>query len=514
MKTKHEDRVRIAAYGDFQTPPALASQVCRLLAETIEPPACIVEPNCGVGNLLFAAHTTFPNAARSIGVEINPAYVARARARALSRANRQMIEIIEGDFFNTDWQTIIAACPEPLLVVGNPPWVTNTHLSRLNSSNAPRKSNEQGFAGYDAITGKSNFDISEWMLVRLLEWLDGRSATLAMLCKTSVARKVLAHAWRSGRRMTSANMYSIDAREHFGAAVDACLLVCTLAQSPSCQECSVFEGLSERRCISAIGYSNGQLIADIDLYRRSIELAGPERYKWRSGVKHDCSRVMELRCRNSSYVNSLDENVDIEDDYVFPLFKSADIARGRLQEPMRYMLITQRKVGDDTRIIQRLAPRTWQYLQSHAQMLDARRSSIYTRQPRFAMFGVGQYTFAPWKVAVSGLYKDPVFRVVPPFSGKPSVLDDTCYFVACASDEEATYIASLLNSEPASQFYRALMFADAKRPITIDLLRRLDLAAVARSLGRESMFDTFQQERTGAGQRAPALATVQPALFT
>ena len=191
---------------------------------------------------------------------------------------------------------------------------------------------------------------------------------------------------------------------------------------------------------------------------------------------------MELRYRNSGYVNGLDENVDIEDDYVFPLFKSADVARARLHEPTRYLLITQRKVGDDTRIIQRLAPRTWQYLQAHAQMLDARRSSIYTKQPRFAMFGVGQYTFAPWKVAISGLYKDPVFRVLPPYGGKPSVVDDTCYFVTCASDEEATCVASLLNSEPASQFYHALMFADAKRPITVDLLRRLDLAAVARSL--------------------------------
>ncbi len=59
-----------------------------------------------------------------------------------------------------------------------------------------------------------------------------------------------------------------------------------------------------------------------------------------------------------------------------------------------------------------------------------------------------------------------------------------------------------------------LTFPDAKRPITIDLLRRLDLAAVARLLGRESMFDTFQKGRTDAGQRTPALATVQPALFT
>ena len=48
------------------------------------------------------------------------------------------------------------------------------------------------------MTGKSNFDISEWMLIRLLEALQGRRATIAMLCKTATARKVLRHAWLNG----------------------------------------------------------------------------------------------------------------------------------------------------------------------------------------------------------------------------------------------------------------------------------------------------------------------------
>jgi len=48
-----------------------------------------------------------------------------------------------------------------------------------------------------------------------------------------------------------------------------------------------------------------------------------------------------------------------------------------------------------------------------------------------------------------------------------------------------------------------LAFPDAKRPITIDLLRRLDLAAVARSLGRESMFDTFQKRASGRRTARP-----------
>jgi hypothetical protein len=42
-----------------------------------------------------------------------------------------------------------------------------------------------------------------------------------------------------------------------------------------------------------------------------------------------------------------------------------------------------------------------------------------------------------------------------------------------------------LNSEPARGFFSALVFWDAKRPITIDVLRRLDLRALACELGSD-----------------------------
>ena len=77
-----------------------------------------------------------------------------------------------------------------ILVIGNPPWVTNSDLGQLGSNNLPTKTNFQGLRGFDARTGKSNFDISEWILVRLIEALPPDGA-IAMLCKTMTARKVL-----------------------------------------------------------------------------------------------------------------------------------------------------------------------------------------------------------------------------------------------------------------------------------------------------------------------------------
>jgi hypothetical protein len=120
------------------------------------------------------------------------------------------------------------------------------------------------------------------------------------------------------------------------------------------------------------------------------------------------------------------------------------------------------------------------------------------------VFGVGDYTFAPWKVCISGFYKKLQFATVGPYQGKPVVLDDTSYFLSCQSEQEAHFIAELLNSRPAREFYSAFVFWDAKRPITIDMLRRLDLSALARELGAEDTWDRFQLKKR-KGQEARQL---------
>ena len=43
----------------------------------------------------------------------------------------------------------------------------------------------------------------------------------------------------------------------------------------------------------------------------------------------------------------------------------------------------------------------------------------------------------------------------------------------------------LLCDEAAQEFFKAFIFWDAKRPVTIDLLKRLDLLALAKELGSE-----------------------------
>ena len=478
-----KDRKKIE-YGDFQTPLGLAKEVCSLLAGQGITPKSVVEPTCGRGSFLTAALGTFPSVRRAIGVDINIDHVAAAR-NSLKSFHAVDWEVRCADYFSTDWEALIQPLPDPLLILGNPPWATNSDLALLDSSNLPEKSNFQARRGIEAITWGGNFDISEWMLLQVFKWMSGRESTLAMLCKTSVARRVLCYLWESHQSVGQASMYAIDSMRHFGVSVDACLLVLSGETRMGDATCHVYESLDSPRLNSKLGFRGGRLVTDVDLYERWEGLLSSSGVKWRSGIKHDCAKVMELRGVGSmgEYENGMGELVNLEEYYLYPMLKSSDLAKMPEVNPARFMLVPQSFVGQETDSIEETAPLTWDYLQAHGSLLAARRSSVYRGKPRFSVFSVGGYSFTDWKVAVSGFYKNVRFRAVGPSEGRPVVLDDTCYFLPCPSQESAENIAWILNTPFAQELLSVFLFSDSKRPVTAGILQRVDLVALANEVG-------------------------------
>jgi hypothetical protein len=205
---------------------------------------------------------------------------------------------------------------------------------------------------------------------------------------------------------------------------------------------------------------------------------------------------MEFVRDGNKYRNGYGEIVELEENYLYSMLKGSEVANGALVGPKRRMLVTQKFIGEDTNTIKDVAPKTWEYLTSHAEALDKRRSSIYKERPRFSIFGVGDYSFADWKVAIAGLYKRLLFRAIGPVENKPVVFDDTVYFIPCEGEEQAQALKSLLNSEVAREFLEAFIFWDSKRPVTINVLRRLNLVALAKELCDKNFiqreFSTYQ----------------------
>lgn len=469
--------------GDFQTPIALARDVCaRLVAHGVRP-ASVLEPTCGRGAFLGAALEAFPAARSFLGLELREEHLDEA-ARLLGDAlGRGRLSLRREDLFRVDWPAVLQGLPSPVLVLGNPPWVTNAALGVLGSGNLPPKVNAEGLRGLEARTGRSNFDISEWLLLRLLEGLAPLpGSALAMLVKTSVARRVLAQGCRRGLPFGEAHLHGVDALAHFGASVDAALLLLWRRGEAATFQCARWPTLGAERPEGHLAWAGGVLVADRDAFEAARGLRATEPQGWRSGVKHDCAKVLELRPLGEGLRgglrNGLGEAVDVEEEVIFPLLKSSDLAHGRTAI-RRWLLVPQRRLGESPAALRDAAPRAWAYLEGHRDRLDRRRSSIYRGRPPFSLFGIGDYSFSPWKVAISGLYGTPRFVAVGPEEGRPVLFDDTVCFRPCAGEQEARALAALLNGPRAGRYFQAFLFADAKRPVTIALLDGLDLGLLA-----------------------------------
>jgi hypothetical protein len=99
------------------------------------------------------------------------------------------------------------------------------------------------------------------------------------------------------------------------------------------------------------------------------------------------------------------------------------------------------------------------------------------------MFGVGDYSFAPYKVAICGLYKRLQFVLVEPIEEQPVMLDDTSYFLPCETREEASALVGALNGTHAREFFEARVFWDSKRPVNKGVLQSLSIARLLRLEG-------------------------------
>ena len=129
----------------------------------------------------------------------------------------------------------------------------------------------------------------------------------------------------------------------------------------------------------------------------------------------------------------------------------------------------------------------------HQENFNARKSSIYNNKPQFSIFGIGDYSFKPYKVAISGLYKTFHFTLILPQADKPVMLDDTCYLIGFDKIEFAVYALILLNSDTTMQFLQSVTFADAKRTFTKDVLMRIDLLELAKTIDKQNLETELNQ---------------------
>ena len=470
-------------FGDYQTPFDFAEKVCIYLKDYRHiNPSAIVEPTCGVGN--FLKSSLIFNANEYYGIEINPEYCDICR----DSIKNKNVKIINSDFFSFSSKSLIQD-KRQILVIGNPPWVTNSTLSVLDSDNLPIKANFKGLKGIDAITGSSNFDICEYIILQLITEYRNTNTVIAMLCKTSVARNIFKELKRNYINFSSCDIFEFDAEKVFGINASACLLVVQLSENTiSSDVCNVHDFEYPDTLKSQFGYANGQFYSHLDIDTENFD--GHCCFEWRQGIKHDCSKIMELTMQNGTFQNGQKEIVHIEDDIVFPLIKSSMFKAPIIHNFSKYVIVTQKKAREETRHLEHELPKTWKYLNDNIELFEKRKSSIYRDAPLFSMFGVGDYSYSKFKVGVSGFYKQPFFSMLYSDDEKPVMTDDTSYFL-CFDSYDMSYVAMLLlNSAKVKDFLTSIAFLDAKRPYTKKVLERIDFNKIVDTLTIDELIET------------------------
>lgn len=482
-----------AEYGDFQTNTDLANKVAHHLTTKNVSPEIVIEPTCGKGNFIVASLKQFDSVKKVFGIEIYKPYVWESKFNIIDfylnnpSENKPEILIIHSSVFDFDFKTIAKENDtKEILIIGNPPWVTNSKLGSLNSSNLPKKTNFKNHNGLDAMTGKGNFDIAEYITLMMIETFQYQKGNIALLVKNTVIKNIVFDQFSKKYHISEIEKYCIDSKKEFNVSVEASLFYCKLNSNPFF-ECAEFDFYNNSKAKLNFGWLSDKFVSNIDTYSNAGQIDGKCPFVWRQGIKHDCSSIMELDKVNGHFVNGLKEEIKLESDLVYGILKSSDLKNTVIKETRKHTIITQKKVGQETNYIRYDFPKTFQYLSKHQDAFNARKSSIYNNKPPFSIFGVGDYSFKPYKVAISGLYKTFHFTLVLPQNEKPVMLDDTCYMLGFDKLEFAVYSLLLLNSETTVQFLQSITFADAKRTFTKDVLMRIDLLELSQIIDKSEL---------------------------
>ena len=129
---------------------------------------------------------------------------------------------------------------------------------------------------------------------------------------------------------------------------------------------------------------------------------------------------------------------------------------------------------------------------SRTEILLGEKSMEKLRSACVAIFGIGEYSFTKYKIAISGLYKQPHFTYLS--GNKPVMTDDTCYFIG-TNLETLSYLLFVILDNPITYRYLAsIAFSDSKRPFTKDVLQNIDLKRLSQKIGILNIVDIISEK--------------------
>jgi len=235
----------------------------------------------------------------------------------------------------------------------------------------------------------------------------------------------------------------------------------------------------EQLIAKPIGKSNGswQTVKESDVGLGVLE--GENVYKARRGASTEpygvyWLEVVEVMANGELIVCNLPEKGKrkirkveerIEADLAFPGVRGKDIERWGTRPEINVLMVQDpetREPYSEVRM-KRDWPKTYNYLTKFKKILLSRGSKpvmqLAERTAFYAMFGIGQYTVARYKVVWKRMASDLVAAVVSQvktvFGWKTIIPTDTTSFFATKVKDEAHYLCAIVNSTPVRKFIKS-----------------------------------------------------------
>jgi hypothetical protein len=159
----------------------------------------------------------------------------------------------------------------------------------------------------------------------------------------------------------------------------------------------------------------------------------------------------------------------IESDLIYPAVSGREITKFGSDEHF-YVLVSQnpedRKPYSEDWMVEKV-PLTYTYLKQFRNILESRKSQVIRDLIRrfgfYAMYGVGDYTFAryrvTWKFMASSLQAAVLSQIRTGFGIKPLISTKTTAHFSVANKDEAHYLCAVLNSDIVDAFVRSFSAA-------------------------------------------------------
>lgn len=515
--------------GEFFTPDWLAEKTMTMAGFNGETDKKIFDPGCGSGIFLLATaarkienHSPLVNLLNFVlGCDLNPLSVLSARLNFLLFLSKHFafpLPEVELPIFHYDsvfqtphgntnaesLQKILAGGCDYL--IGNPPWISwnclpPVYRQRLENELLPQYKLFD-FHGQLARLGHSNDDyLSTFTLVTIDRYLK-QNGICSFIIKQPLLTNVAGKAFRrfeirrsSGKVTPLRVRQAADLRalDPFGIGNETAILVLEkgaptiypIAYDIWSKPNGHLEIKTERAQPSALADTSSAWIVITSEWRATQFMEGENPYEIRHGLKHDGAEILILRVleknKNRLHIQRrVDETIhEIEPEWIYPFLQPRHLKQwGR--DGYFYFLMPQRKAGENNEkeLIEQF-PLTYAFLKHFAPQFAARRSKVFLNKPFYGLFGLGQYTHAPYKVCWVGLGFQPRFAVIeeinePLLGPKTIIPDGTIYFMPFQQRDEAHFVCALLNSELVCKFLSARS-GKSKRGLSKKVVEQLAL---------------------------------------